>query len=172
MTEEKVLTKEIAEQFLADAKSVELSLFTTIEDAAAEILTKEKTCLGLDGLTKISPIAAKYLANSEAGEFGLNGLTTLEEGVAAALSNYKGNLYLEGLIEISDKDAESLSNRREFVSFYALKTISEPAARSLAKLWNTGSFQASSDIEEKISEYVDHTNEDTKGPPMEWGPVG
>ena len=49
MTEEKVLTKEIAEQFLADAKSVELSLFTTIEDAAAEILTKEKTCLGLDG---------------------------------------------------------------------------------------------------------------------------
>jgi len=166
MSEEKVLTKEIAEQFLADAKSVELSLFTTIEDAAAEILTKEKTCLGLDGLTKISPIAAKYLANSEAGEFGL------EEGVAAALSNYKGNLYLEGLIEISDKDAESLSNRREFVSFDALKTISEPAARSLAKLWNTGSFQASSDIEEKISEYVDHTNEDTKGPPMEWGPVG
>ena len=34
MSDEKVLTKEIAEQFLADEDSVDLSEFTTIEDAA------------------------------------------------------------------------------------------------------------------------------------------
>ena len=37
MSDEKVLTKEIAEQFLADEDSVDLSEFTAIEDEAAEV---------------------------------------------------------------------------------------------------------------------------------------
>ena len=40
MSDEKVLTKEIAEQFLADEDSVGLSEFTAIEDEAAESLSK------------------------------------------------------------------------------------------------------------------------------------
>ena len=38
MSDENVLTKEIAEQFLADDDSVHLSEFTAIEDEAARIL--------------------------------------------------------------------------------------------------------------------------------------
>ena len=40
MSDEKVLTKEIAEQFLADEESVSLWEFTAIEDDAAESLSK------------------------------------------------------------------------------------------------------------------------------------
>jgi len=40
MSDEKILTKEIAEQFLADDESVDLSEFTAIEDGAAEVLSK------------------------------------------------------------------------------------------------------------------------------------
>lgn len=36
MSDEKVLTKEIAEQFLADEDSVDLSEFTAIEDDASD----------------------------------------------------------------------------------------------------------------------------------------
>jgi hypothetical protein len=42
MSGEKVLTEEIAEQFLADEDSVDSDEFTTIEDAAAETLTKHE----------------------------------------------------------------------------------------------------------------------------------
>ena len=37
---EKILTKEIAEQFIEDEHSVDLSEFTKIDNAAAEILNK------------------------------------------------------------------------------------------------------------------------------------
>jgi hypothetical protein len=42
MGDKKVLTKEIAEQFLEDDDSVDLSEFTAIEDAAAESLSKHE----------------------------------------------------------------------------------------------------------------------------------
>ena len=47
----KVLTNEIAEQFLADEDSVDLSEFTSIEDDAAESLSKQKGNVDLSGLT-------------------------------------------------------------------------------------------------------------------------
>ena len=39
MSEEKVLTKEIAEQFIADEDSVDLYEYTKLDDDAAEILS-------------------------------------------------------------------------------------------------------------------------------------
>ena len=42
MSDDKVLTKEIVEQFLADEDSVDLFDFTAIEDDAAESLSKHK----------------------------------------------------------------------------------------------------------------------------------
>ena len=53
MSDEKVLTKEIAEQFLADENSVRTWEFATIEDAAAESLSKRERYLNLIGLTSL-----------------------------------------------------------------------------------------------------------------------
>ncbi len=55
MSNEKVLTKELAKQFLEDEDSaVDLSEFTAIEDAAAKSLGKHEGVLYLSGLTSLS----------------------------------------------------------------------------------------------------------------------
>ena len=51
---QQVLTKEIAESYLADENSVDLLEFSAIEDSAAESLSRHKKGLVLDGLTSLS----------------------------------------------------------------------------------------------------------------------
>jgi hypothetical protein len=91
MSEEKMLTKEIVEQFLADEDSVDLSEFTAVQPEAAERLSKREY-LDLDGLTSLSDAAAESLSKHG---------TLLEDP-------YRG-LYLNGLTSLSDAAAESLS---------------------------------------------------------------
>tara|TARA_Y100001978_G_C23579109_1_gene378042 strand:+ start:143 stop:397 length:255 start_codon:yes stop_codon:yes gene_type:complete len=67
MSEEKVLTKEIAEQFIADPVLGGLDQYTVIVDAAAESLSRHKgetveDALCLESLTELSEAAAKSLA--------------------------------------------------------------------------------------------------------------
>jgi hypothetical protein len=71
MSDEKVLTKEIAEQFLADEESVGLSECTAIEDAAAKSLSRyEGTSLFLAGLTSLSDTAAESLGKYKGYFYG------------------------------------------------------------------------------------------------------
>ena len=90
MSKEKVLTKGIAEQFLA-FRPVDLIEFTEIKDAAAESLSKSKSSLRLNGLTQLS------------------------DAVAESLSKHQGFLELTGLTELSEAAAESLSKIHELV---------------------------------------------------------
>lgn len=94
MSDEKVLTKEIAEQFLADEDSVNLNEFTAIEDAAAESLSKHEGELDLDGLTSLSDAAVESLSKHEGGILDLGGLTSLSVAAAEILSGYKGELHV------------------------------------------------------------------------------
>ena len=65
MSNEKILTKEIAKQFLESVNLVALSEFTAIEDEAAESLSKHEGDLFLDGLTSLSDAAAESLSKHE-----------------------------------------------------------------------------------------------------------
>ena len=103
-----LLTVEIAEKFLADNDSVDLSLFTSVEDAAAEALAKSKAILDFRGLAAISDSAAEALAKHD-GVLVLNGLTSLSDAQADALSKHEGELYLDGLTSLSDAQAEALA---------------------------------------------------------------
>ena len=109
---DKVLTKAIAEQFLEDPESVDLSEFTAIEDEAAEILCRtEETELILSGLTRLSDAAAESLAKHQ-GYLSLNGLTSLSDAAAESLGRHQGFLSLEGLTSLSDAAAESLGKHQ------------------------------------------------------------
>jgi len=86
--EEKVLTKEIADEFVEDDDSVDLKEFTALEEGAygaAEILSWHK------------------------GDLSLTGLTELSDAAAESLSKHYGCLHLEGLTELSEAAVESLS---------------------------------------------------------------
>lgn len=95
MKKPKILTEKIAERFLKDKDSVDLSEFTSIEDAAAQVLAKHKGELCLNKLESISVEAAISLAKVElvTGEFNFIQLDSLSltPEVAAKLAEYRGD---------------------------------------------------------------------------------
>lgn len=142
MSDEKVLTKEIAEQFLAHEDFVDLSEFTSIEDEAVEILRKQRRPLAWQNAIPFWP---------GRGTLELNGLTELSDAAAESLGKHRGDLHLDGLTTRSDAAADSLGRlqggrpgwARWFV-FYrrkykrdlhldGLTELSDVAAESLSK---------------------------------------
>ena len=71
----------------------DLDTFTSIDDAAAESLSKHKGDLSLGGLTTLSDAAAESLSKHK-GELSLYGPTTLSDAAAESLSKHKGHLSL------------------------------------------------------------------------------
>jgi hypothetical protein len=138
MSDEKVLTKEIAEQFVADEDSVEMEEFTAIEDDAAVILATHEgspsrgSYLYLSGLTELSDAAAESLCKYE-GFLSLSGLESLSDAVAESLSKYEGDLWLSGLTSLSDAAAESLCKYEGDLDLVSLEKLSDAAAGSLSK---------------------------------------
>lgn len=97
MSEEELLTKEIAEEWLA-AKSgyaadevSDLSQYTGIVDSAAESLSKYEDELSLGGLTELSDAAAESLSKHE-GLLSLVGLTKLSDAAAKSLAKIDPDL--------------------------------------------------------------------------------
>lgn len=86
----------------------------------------------LDGVTSLSPEAAKELAKHD-GWLSLNGLTSLSDEAAAALGQHKGQLHLDGLTELSDEAAKALARHHGELSLNGLTTLTDEAAGSLAK---------------------------------------
>ena len=148
MSEEKVLTKEIAEQFIEDEDSVDLDEFTEIDDDAAEILVNfweeedfNEDCSWegvnpgyLNGLTKLSDSAAQSLSRIYLDLMGLTALGDSPGHLALAERLVDGeDVWLESLTTISDAAAEILSKASESLSLSGLKTLSDAAAESLSK---------------------------------------
>jgi hypothetical protein len=82
MSDEKVLTKEIAEQFLEDEDSVDLCEFTAIEDEAAESISRSSN-------------REKYLH--------LSSIKCVTDSAATALSEFTGGIDFSSLVQISDE---------------------------------------------------------------------
>jgi hypothetical protein len=134
MSEEKVLTKEIAEQGgICDGDA---SGYTAIEEAAVESLAKTYLwLLRLDGLSSLSDVAAESLAKHE-GVLHLNGLTSLSDAAAESLSLRTGILLsLNGLTELSEAAAESLSKFPGELCLNGLTSLSSaPLAKKMASM--------------------------------------
>ena len=82
MSNDKVLTKNIAKQF-SNLLRRTLNEFTAIEDAAAKSLSKHEGDLNLDGLTSLSDAAAESLSKCE-GALSLD-LDDIPESAASIL---------------------------------------------------------------------------------------
>ena len=127
MSDENVLTKEIAEQFLADEDSVDLSECTAIDDDAAESLSKHKGSLDLNGLTSLSDAAAESLSKHK-DVLCLNGLTSLSPTTATFLAKHAGPLETD-LARITNDDVFDLL--RSHPSLVAVPLSGEPFLRAL-----------------------------------------
>lgn len=117
--EEKILTKEIAEKFVADPESVRLDDFTSLDDDAARALARYKGWLKLDSLTTLSDEAAHALAEHR-GDLSLNGLT---EALA--------NAFLGKRITLDVFNSESGE-----IIIWANRKITKTLLRKLAGVYN------------------------------------
>jgi predicted DNA-binding WGR domain protein len=132
MSQQNVITQAIAEKFLKDEDSVDLTGFTSIEDDAAQALAQHKGELWLNGLTSLSDGAAQALAQRK-GDIELCGLTSLSDGAAQALAQHKGDLYLSGLKTLSGGAAQALAQHKGVLSLDGLTSLSDAAAQALAQ---------------------------------------
>jgi len=120
-------------------------LTTLPDDIALSIGGKDsRGDLHLNGLTSLSPIAAKAICQRE-GDLYLNGLTTVSEETLKTLAEHKAPgfarpiVFLKGLTTLSDGGAAILASWPKWCGeLPALTTLSEKSAASLAssRNWN------------------------------------
>lgn len=122
----------VAEQFLADPDSIDLTQILTLDDDAAEALAKHQGDLTLSSLTELSDRAANALAKHK-GQLSLNSLSKLTDFAAEALSMHKGDLLYLGLTKLSDAAAEALSIHKGELFLDHLTKLTESTAKSLSK---------------------------------------
>lgn len=125
----RLLNISMAEQFIKDPDSVDLSVFSEISDDILKVLAKSKNDLDL-GLTKLSDLAADSLSKCK-GDLFLDGLSELSDASAESLSKKKGVLSL-GLTRLSDASAESLSKHEGDLYLESLTELSDSAAEHIA----------------------------------------
>lgn len=135
MSEEKVLTKEIAEQFLVDEESVDLTEFTAIEDVAAGLLgTYPNTdgCIFLLRVNNLSVNAAKGLAKY-GGTLDLT-IDNFSDEVIAELvkAPATGFLFLNSACPLRRETAQILANHEGFLCLASVDTLDEDVAVCLA----------------------------------------
>ena len=188
MSHNNLLTKQIAENFMQAALSGHtnrpyLSDFTSIEDAAAEILAEYRGDLNLDRLTTLSDAAAEALAQHKGNlsinrvtTFGdsqpyialackmvqgsrewrwlhLNGLKSLSNSIAEALAQHEGNLSLNGLTHLSDSVASALARQRGNLYLAGLICLSDAAAKALANHRGTIEVSSATSLGEAVEEH-------------------
>ena len=127
MSDDNVLTKEIAEQFLADHNSVDLSEFTAIEDDAAEVLSGYEQSLYLSDVTILSDAAAESFS-THVGDLYFSGIHCLSDAAAQSLSKHQGHLDLSGLEELPMDAAASLGKHQGVVDLSGLTSLCGVAA--------------------------------------------
>jgi hypothetical protein len=110
MSKAKLLTKQVAEQFIEDCGKFDLSTYTSIQDDAAKVLALHKRRLDLHGLKTLSDSAALALSKHK-GPIYLVNVTHLSDSAASALACHEGHLQLWGLSEISDAGLSAMSAR-------------------------------------------------------------
>ena len=126
MSKEKVLTKEIAEQFMKEEDSVDLSLYSEFEDSAIEALSNYDGQLSLDALVK-EVKEWEYL-----GSFN-HGVRENGEALACLLSKHKGDLEFDMVLELSEEEAKALANHRGNLAFGSLKSITKTTETILSE---------------------------------------
>jgi len=130
MTDEKMLTRKIAEGYLQDQRC-DLSAFTALEDEAAEILSSHPDFLNLDGLKTLSDRSAEWLGRHVHSLY-LNGVASLSDAAAAGLGAHQKNLRLNGLANLTQVAAENLSSCRD-LELDGLTSLDAAAASALSK---------------------------------------
>ena len=168
MSPKNTLDKKVAEKFMDDSSSVNLSIYTEITVEAAQVLAgygkregdRPDGQLDLSGLTEISEECAGAL-EKHAGEINLYGLNEISPKVANKLGKKSGTLLLNGLNTISLEVAEALAGQSDgYLCLDGLESIDMEIAGALSKHSGGGlSLSGLPEISKEIAEKLIETND-------------
>jgi len=137
----KVLTKAIAEQFVADDSSVYLDEFTDIDDEAAAILSTYQGTLGLPQLFNLTDSAAHSLSQ-HSGDLDLKRIENLSASAAKALAQHRGTLDLSLLETLCGVDARLFRDLNKLAPF----SIFENFTPEMEELYRQAKLAAEDDL--------------------------
>jgi formylglycine-generating enzyme required for sulfatase activity len=160
----KVLTKEIAEQFVADPDSVNLREFTALEDDAARALSYYQGGLELIGLKRLSHKAAEYLSYHPDDLKALvkysvwTGETDIEGLFITTIARYTKGVDRGGWICMNLVDHSS--TEFEVADVVQIKSIDQELIEKLESIFGEticgcDLFKRASENDDEDSEYVD-----------------
>ena len=137
MKNARILTLEIAQKFLKFGASKDLARYTTIEESAAEAITKCKGSLSLSGITTLSQTAAAFLAKVEPTPFSDNclNLESLDPSIEVAieLAKYRGDQIKLGVTSIDLPFATAMVPFQGTLVLRHISRIEHDVAAELAK---------------------------------------
>ncbi|MEI7687229.1 MAG: DUF1588 domain-containing protein, partial [Planctomycetota bacterium] len=136
------LNVETAKAIAKSQRSLNLDGLTALPDDVALVIGGKDGTNGelrLNGLTSLTPIAAKAICQRE-GDLYLNGLTTISDETLKALAEHKAHpdlarpiVFLKGLTALSDENALVLASWPKWCGqIPAVPTLSEKAAAAIA----------------------------------------
>jgi len=133
-----ILPPEFVRALTEDFKGSSLTFFGDFDLAPEEAeLLSHISHLSFQDLEKLSVAAASQLANHKGTYLGLNGIYTISEDLAAALSKHESKLGLNYVQEISEAACLELAKHRECVELDSLDpgTLTPTALAAFKKAW-------------------------------------
>ena len=118
----KVLTENVAREFLAEDPIVSLHEFTEIEDDAAELLSGYRGTLDLMSLYSLSEAAAESLSK-HSGTLNLQSVGELSATAAKSLAKHRGDVDLSGLETLCGVEMSIFRNLSSLAPFSLFKNF-------------------------------------------------
>lgn len=114
---------------------ISLPLLKEIPVEIAQLFTSHRGKLCLDGLITLQQETAEALSNHQGWALSLNGLGNLSDACALALGRHTGDLHLDGLVSLTVAAAEGLARHPGGcnLSMRGLTSLSDDGARALAE---------------------------------------
>jgi len=158
------LSVSIARQFGAGVYDCDPTSFVELDDDAAVVLAQCKDELSLDGIARLSLVAAESLAGYRGPALAI-GLTFLSTAIASALARCESKLLcFPRLAVLSDEAAQGLSQYRGDLLLDGLRALSDNAAVALAGHVGDLGLSSVADISEYAADVLGrHRGEVFKG---------
>ena len=132
MSDEKVLTKEIAEQFLLGEGTI--NQYQTIDSPeTAKLLATAECDLEFEGLTRLDLDIAAELIQHTGGDLWLDGLLELPLDLAQVLSKHVGRITFDSVADLDVESATAIAQKKGALGFGGICNLTHLVARALCE---------------------------------------
>ena len=150
----KTITRKVVSKAIENYSGLFFGEYNSIDLDAAELLVHEVSDLHLDGLTSLDEGLAEILSRHRGMLLSLNGIKDLQPAVATAVSEYRGLLLLNGMEQLTPEIAQPLASHIGGVVLNGVRNIDEQSAACFACKHESLSLDGLTDISPAIARHL------------------